>query len=141
MRRLLLPALALALVLGSCAPEPPALTWSPLTPKAGSDVKLTGKRFPSERPLEIWLQGAPAGQAVTHVRGAEPWAVRIEARQADAAGGFELTYRLPADLGPITDAQGKPAGSLRIVPGQAYSWLVYYGDAPQPLERPLIIGN
>ena len=128
---------SLALALAGCQPDPPALSWDPVVPKAGQDVKLTGKRFPSERPLEVWLQRVPIGQVATHVRGAEPWAVKVESRSADAAGGFELTYRLAADLGPINDPAGKPAGNLELKPGYQYGWVVWYGDAPEPLERPL----
>lgn len=126
-------ALALAaLLLAGCAPEPPALTWEPYAPKVGGEVVLTGKRFSSERPLEIWLQKAPAGQPVQHVRGAEPYALKVEARSADAAGGFELKYSLPADLGP---AAGK------VEPGPGYSWVVFYGDAAEPIVRPFAIAK
>jgi hypothetical protein len=138
MRRLAV-ACVLTLGLAGCAPEPPSLTWTPVAPRPGTELTLTGKRFPSERPLEIWLQRAPVGQAVQHVRGAEPWAVRIDARDADAAGGFELKYRLRADLGKITDSHGLPAGILKVEPGHGYAWIVYYGDAAAPLERPFSV--
>ena len=138
MRRLAL-ACGLALGLAGCAPEPPSLSWTPAAARPGTELTLTGKRFPSERPLEVWLQRAPVGQAVQHVRGAEPWAVKIDARNADAAGGFELKYTLPADLGQVVDQAGKPAGVLPVEPGPGYTWVVFYGDVATPLERPFSV--
>ena len=124
-------ALGLVALLAGCAPEPPAFTWTPVAPKLGTDVVLTGKRFPSERPVEIWLQKAPAGAVVAHVRGAEPDAIKVEDRSADAAGGFETTYRLSADA----------AGPLKLAPGDACSWVIFYGDAAEPIVRPFTLAR